>query len=158
MQTAKDLLEPALVVSPDMAVEPLARLLLRANADGACVVQEGRLVGVVTVMDLLFKQRLVEPPAYVAVLDAIIPLTSQKRWEEQSRRIAGANAADIMSSPAITVTPDATIHKVATLMVDQHLTMVPVVEHGGLLGIVTKQGLLGASGIAGDLADGESES
>jgi len=129
MQTARDVLQPALVVSPGVEIEPLARLFLTSAADGACVIEEGRLVGVVTVMDLLFKQR-------------------------QGRRVAGGCARDIMNTPPITVAPSASLDQIATLMVERHLTMVPVVEHDGVVGVVTKQGLLAASGLAGDEVEG----
>ncbi len=49
---------------------------------------------------------------------------------------------DIMSSPVITVTPETSIQAVAQLMRDRHISGVPVVEHGRLIGTVTEVDLI----------------
>lgn len=50
---------------------------------------------------------------------------------------------DIMSSPAITVTPDASVRDVARIMRENHISGVPVVdENNNLLGIVTEIDLI----------------
>jgi CBS domain-containing protein len=42
----------------------------------------------------------------------------------------------------VTVEPERLVSEVARMMVEQHLTIVPVVEDGKLLGMITKQALL----------------
>ncbi len=50
---------------------------------------------------------------------------------------------DIMSSPAITVTPDASVRDVARIMRENHISGVPVVdENQNLLGLVTEIDLI----------------
>jgi CBS domain-containing protein len=51
--------------------------------------------------------------------------------------------ADVMSKPAITVTPDATILDAARLMLQHHISGLPVVDAGGaVVGIVSEGDLL----------------
>lgn len=145
MTTARDILSTdALIVNPEMPVADLARTLLTTAEEGACVVEEGRLVGVVTAMDLVYKEKNVHLPTVFAFMDAVIPI-GWKRAEEELEKIAGLTVAEIMSQDAVTVGPDADLHELATLMVEQHLTMLPVVEGDLLLGVVDKRAVLAAA-------------
>ncbi|HEX6262677.1 MAG TPA: CBS domain-containing protein [Actinomycetota bacterium] len=52
-------------------------------------------------------------------------------------------ARDIMSRPAITVTPETPLKRVAELMVDHRIALVPVVDaSGNLLGVISEADLL----------------
>ena len=51
--------------------------------------------------------------------------------------------SDIMTSDVISVTPDVKVAQITRLLVDNHLTGVPVVdEHGIVLGIITEEDLI----------------
>ncbi len=60
---------------------------------------------------------------------------------------------DIMSSPAITVTPDTSLPAATALMRDKRIRHLPVVENGRLVGIVSRGDLREASITAGINAD-----
>lgn len=52
-------------------------------------------------------------------------------------------AADVMTAPVITITPDATLGVVAELLVTRHISGVPVVEPDGtLVGILSESDLI----------------
>ncbi|MGQ0546313.1 MAG: CBS domain-containing protein [Betaproteobacteria bacterium] len=51
-------------------------------------------------------------------------------------------AKDIMTSPVVSVGPDATVREVAALMLDMRISAVPVLEAGRLAGIVSEADLL----------------
>jgi CBS domain-containing protein len=60
-----------------------------------------------------------------------------------SRRHWGLTAGELMTSPAITIYPDATIAAAARVMNQHHVKLLPVVDSGGVLaGIVTRRELL----------------
>jgi len=60
-------------------------------------------------------------------------------------------AADVMTTAVITVMPDTSIHEIAKLLCDHHISGVPVVgEDGQLLGIVSEGDLIGHAGLAGE--------
>lgn len=149
MKTARELMQDADTVGPETPTRALADTLLASGEDGVCVVDDtGRLIGVVTTMDLVFKEKKVHLPTFIAILDAVIPLGNMQDVEEEMRKIAGATAGDLMTRKVISVGPSDTMDQVATLMVEKHLTMVPVVDEGRLLGVVTKRSLLLGSGLA----------
>lgn len=145
MTRARELLDPApLVVDQATPVRELANLLLSSGAEGACVLESGRLVGVVTAMDLVFQEKDPRLPSLFTFMDAVIPL-GWKRVEEELHKIAGVTVGQIMSAHPVTVGPDEDLHRIATLMVERHLSMVPVVEDGVLLGVVDKRRVLKAA-------------
>jgi CBS domain-containing protein len=52
------------------------------------------------------------------------------------------NAAQIMTHPVITVTPETTIIEAAQLMLQHHISGLPVVDGGAVVGIITEGDLL----------------
>jgi CBS domain-containing protein len=52
------------------------------------------------------------------------------------------NARDIMTQPAITVTPDTTVPDIARLLLDRHISGVPVVDGDLLVGVVSEGDLI----------------
>jgi CBS domain-containing protein len=142
---AREVMVEALTVIPTRSVRDLAQLLLRERSDGACVIENGRLVGVVTTMDLVFQEKQVHLPSILSVMDFAIPLEPPQRLREELDKIAGTRVVDIMSRTPIFVTPETPISEVASLMVDKHLTIVPVVEGDRVIGMITKHALLRSS-------------
>jgi CBS domain-containing protein len=142
---AREIMVEALTVVPTRSVRDLVQLLLTSRSDGACVVEDGRLVGVVTTMDLVFQEKQVHIPSILTFMDFAIPLEPPDRLRQELDKISGTRVADIMSPHPIFVDPDKPMSEVASLMVEQHLTIVPVVEGERVIGMITKQALLHAA-------------
>ena len=110
----------------------IARRLAEHKVGGVPVLTMGRHVaGVVSEGDLL-AARDGNPAA-------------GRRWPGWPRRQRhhGTMAEDLMTSPAITIRPDATIAAAARLMNAHHVRFLPVVDSvGRLLGIVSRRDLL----------------
>lgn len=146
MPSAKEVMHTeAIVVPPSMSVQSLAELLIKENSDGACVVEDGKLIGVATAMDLVFQEKNPHIPKVIALLDSVIPLESSKRTREEIDKISGTWVRDIMSDEPITIGPDTPLSDAATMMVEKHLTILPVVQDGELLGAITKRDVLKAA-------------
>jgi CBS domain-containing protein len=111
----------------------IARRLAEHKVGGVPVLTMGRHVaGVVSEGDLL------------AARDGN-PAAGRRRlgWPRRRQRHHGAMAEDLMTSPAITIRPDATIAAAARLMNAHHVRFLPVVDSAGrLLGIVSRRDLL----------------
>lgn len=131
-----------LTVTPDLPVKELAALFVSRRQDGACVVRQGELVGVVTAMDLVFQSQPPHMPSFFHFLEALIPLENPARVEQDLRKLAGATVGEVMTPAVVSVGPDEPLASVAERMVSRHLSMVPVVEGGRLLGAVTKAAVL----------------
>jgi CBS domain-containing protein len=142
LKLARDLMQAAVTVSPALGVRELAWTLLEAGVEGACVVDAGRLVGVITAMDLVHREAKVPTPSTFPLLDALIPVPGAALAEAE--RMFAARAGEAMSHPPITVTAEAPLEQVASLLVGQHLTVLPVISGERLLGMITKASLLRA--------------
>jgi len=124
----------ASVVSVDRITpyKEIARRLAEHKVGGVPVLTMGRHVaGVVSEGDLL------------AARDTN-PAAGRRRlgWPRRPRH-HGTLAEDLMTSPAITIRPDATIAAAARLMNAHHVRFLPVVDSvGRLLGIVSRRDLL----------------
>jgi CBS domain-containing protein len=124
----------ASVVSVDRITpyKEIARRLAEHKVGGVPVLTMGRHVaGVVSEGDLL------------AARDTN-PAAGRRRlgWPRRPRQ-HGTLAEDLMTSPAITIRPDATIAAAARLMNAHHVRFLPVVDPvGRLLGIVSRRDLL----------------
>ena len=91
------------------------------------VVQAGRLVGVVSERDLL---------------RASLSVLSGHRDEERRAFLHVVEIARVMSSPAIVIEPDASVHKAALLMAERKIGCLPVVKGEQLEGMVTDTDVL----------------
>lgn len=140
MITARDIMKADVVtIGPTATVRELAELLSTHEISGVPVVDEsGDLVGVVTEGDVILQDADLHFPHYLQFLDSIIYLESVRKFEERFRKTFGNRVADVMSTEVVTVSPDASIHEVTTLMADNGVNRLPVLEEGRLVGIITR--------------------
>ncbi|MFF0663507.1 CBS domain-containing protein [Streptomyces parvulus] len=95
---------------------------------------EGRVVGVVSEADLLPKEEF---------RDSDPDRFTQMRRLADLAKAGGLTAADVMSAPAVTVHPHATLAEAARIMVRRRVKRLPVVSSEGLLeGVVSRGDLL----------------
>jgi CBS domain-containing protein len=100
-------------VSPDACVYDAIEIMADKHVGALMVVFEGALVGVVSERDYARK----------------VILQGKSSKETQVK--------EIMTSPAIFVTPDQTVEDGMRIMTDKHIRHLPVVEEGILLGVVS---------------------
>jgi CBS-domain-containing membrane protein len=101
----------------------------------ACPVLDatGRVIGVVSEADLLLKE--VGPEPFTGPARS---LRASGRHGERAKA-AGATAAELMSVPPVTISPDASVADAARLMYDRGVKRLPVVDGAGhLAGIVSR--------------------
>ncbi|MEQ1567572.1 MAG: CBS domain-containing protein [Myxococcota bacterium] len=141
MQHARDLMEPPVIVAPDLSLVELARVFVDRGVEALCVVEGERLVGVVTGMDLVYREKKVHPPMSVVVLDLVFQL-GMRRAESELHKMAATRVDALMTHKVVTATPATPIDELATWMVEQHLSMIPVLEGDRLVGVVTRREML----------------
>lgn len=144
MIRAKDIMTKEIVtVLPQTPVAEAAKLLIEKHYNGLPVVDEGgRLTGIICQDDLIFQQKKIPLPSFFTVLDGLIPLSSDKNIEKEVRKIAAATVENAMTPDPITVSPEARIEEIATLMIKHDIHTLPVVEQGVLMGIIGKEDIL----------------
>jgi CBS-domain-containing membrane protein len=116
----------------------IARLLTEHRISGIPVLTMGRHVaGVVTEADLLAME---DKPARRA---RAAHASGDHLWSRHAKPHHALLAGELMTSPAITIHPDATIPGAARVMNANHVRRLPVVdEDGKLIGIVSRRDLL----------------
>ena len=93
-----------------------------------------RVIGVVSEADLLVKE------AVQATGTSIIAALRHVREEDKAK---ATTAAELMSRPAITIGPDASVAEAARTMYDRRIKRLPVVDAAGrLLGIISRADVL----------------
>jgi CBS domain-containing protein len=116
--------------------EIVARLAQHRISAVPVVDADRRVLGIVTEADLLLKQEHPDPKA-------TIPLIWTRRRRQERAKAAAAVAAKLMTTPAVTVPPTATITEAARRMHTARVKRLPVVdERGQLLGMVSRADLL----------------
>jgi len=139
----RDIMTAEVVVAePDTSVNLVARLMASRDISGVPVVEDGRLVGIVTELDLIVRNTRLEPPAFFALLDARIPLETPTHYRERIRHMLGTLARDVMTEKVVSVGPDEELESLAAIMVKQRVNPLPVVEDGRLVGIVSRSDII----------------
>jgi CBS domain-containing protein len=117
--------------------QEIDRLLSRHRISGVPVLKMGReVVGVVSESDLLAAEDESHRQARMAG-------SMGRRWHLRKQPYVRLTAGALMTSPAITIGPDATIPAAARLMSTHQITRLPVIdEKGKLIGIVSRRDLL----------------
>lgn len=128
-----------ITVEEDALFKEIAEALMEHDIGGAPVVDTaGQIVGIVTDGDLLEKEAFPRHDRHRrARLAAFIAGESA-----HERKAAGLRARDIMTAPPVIVGPDEPVHAAARLMVTGRVHRLPVVEHGRLVGIVSRHDVL----------------
>ena len=142
--TARDIMTPdPITVGPEMTVTDAAQLMTEKHVGALPVVEGGKMVGLVTESDLIMQDAKVHFPTYLSLLGGyVFAPGSTERFEDSLRKAVGATVADVMSDDPVTVTPDALVTDVATLLVDRDVSRVLVVEGEALVGIISKHDIV----------------
>lgn len=148
MVKARDLMTTDVVsVTPSTTVEELARLFVTHRISGAPVVDdEGTLVGIVTENDLISQNKRLHIPTVIRLFDAFIMLGSQTKIEREIKKMAAATVEEICTKKVITVSVDAPLEEIATIMAEKKVHLIPVVEGKRLVGIIGKIDLIRSMG------------
>jgi len=146
MQTAKDVMSAnPISILATAEVAEAAKLLLEKKFNGLPVVDEsGQLVGVLCQSDLIAQQKRLKLPSVFTLLDGFFPLSSEREFEKEMQKITATRVEQAMTRNPVSVTPDTALEEVATIMAEQKLYTLPVVEDGQLVGVVGKEDILRA--------------
>ncbi|MER6098609.1 CBS domain-containing protein [Streptomyces sp. NPDC001728] len=122
-------------VRPGAQFKEIVTAMERWKVTAVPVVEgEGRVVGVVSEADLLVKEEF---------HDHRPGLVEQMRHLDATAKAGSRRAEDLMTSPAVTVAPDASLSRAARLMAAHRVKRLPVVDASGVVqGIVSRSDLL----------------
>jgi CBS-domain-containing membrane protein len=129
--------QDVVTVDERASFKEVAKLLTEHRVSALPVLDgEGRVVGIVSEADLLLKEEFPEGPPEARLLQG-------RRRRETRAKVAGDTVAEVMTSPAVTIGPDASVPEAARLLHRHGVKRLPVVDPAGpLLGIVSRGDLL----------------
>ncbi len=129
MQASDVMSTPVHVLGPDDSAAYARNAMIRHRCSRLLVVDEDRLVGIVTKKDLGYRLRQAEPAWRRRPIDRI-PIRL------------------LMTPDPISVAPDLTVGALAGIMLELGIGGLPVVDDCALVGIVTRSDLLGSTSVA----------
>jgi CBS domain-containing protein len=102
-------------VTPETQVGDAVTLMINQDISSVVVVREGKLAGLVTLREVLRGLHRLGP------------------------KLTGVPVAQIMTAQPITGHPDDSVHQLRTVMTENHITHLPILEKGALIGIISFQ-------------------
>jgi CBS domain-containing protein len=148
MRTVADIMERDVpTVAPSDGVEEVLRVMREHELPGVPVANEGgRLLGIITEADLVLSEEGsdLHLPHYFELFGGFIFLEPLKPFEDRLRKAFASKARDLMTEDPVTVEPSATVAEAARLIASKKHNRLPVVEHGRLVGVVTRLDVLDA--------------
>jgi CBS domain-containing protein len=129
-------------LGPDETVEAAIKLFAESDISGAPVVDGGRLVGIVTEGDLIFRDADIKAPGFLDILGGLIPLGSWDEYRKEALKSAGVTVDEVMTRELITISPGASLAEASTIMAEKRVKILPVAEDDTLRGIITRMDIL----------------
>lgn len=113
---AKDvMIKKLLAISPDEKIALAHMTMIRNNIGGIPVVENGKLVGIITQRDILLAR---------------------------GYEIGRLSVRHLMTKDVITATPETPLKEVLGIMLDKRIERIPVVEDGKLVGLIVHSKIL----------------
>jgi len=125
MKVREIMTSEVVTVNPETDLRTLKEMFERYDFNSFPVVEGGRMVGIVSKLDLL---KAFSPGLNVSLGRAL--------------KLYSKDAADIMHTATIFVSPDDDVSKAADYMVEFKLRSVPVLDKGVLKGMVSRQDII----------------
>jgi CBS domain-containing protein len=128
-------------------VESVLKVLRAHELPGVPVINEGgRCVGIITEADLVLSEEDADLhlPHYFELFGGFVFLESLGHFEERLRKATAALARDLMTEDPVTIEPDASVQEAARKISRSKHNRLPVIEHGRLVGVVTRVDVLEA--------------
>jgi CBS domain-containing protein len=134
-------------VYPSDPVESVLKVLRSHELPGVPVINEGgRCVGIITEADLVISEEGADLhlPHYFQLFGGVVFLESMSAFEERVRKAFASTAEDMMTPDPVTIEAGASVEEAAKLIASRKHNRLPVVEHGRLVGVVTRVAVLDA--------------
>lgn len=132
MRVADVMARKLVTVGPDDSLRHAAELMADNKVSGLPVVENGKLVGVLTESDFVELSTGQGRRRWVDVL------FGRAQAQNEATRVG-----DLMTASPVTIAPDRRLRDAGRLMLDARVKRLPVVdEHGNLLGIISRADVL----------------
>lgn len=141
MLTRQIMTQNLITVSPETPVAAAAKTMLDNHISGLPVIENGKLVGIVTEGDFLRRAELGTELKRPNWLQFILGAGREAADYVQAH---GRKVVDVMTRDPVTVSEDTSLQDLVAAMEAHHVKRLPVMRDGRLVGIVTRANLLRA--------------
>jgi CBS domain-containing protein len=147
-ETVRDIMETDVprVYETD-SIDKVLRVMRDSGLSGVPVINEGgRCVGMITDDDLVMtgEDADLHLPHYFELFGGLVFLEPMSHFGERLRKATAATAEDLMTADPVTVEAGATVREAARLIAAKKHNRLPVIDHGRLVGVVTRVDVLDA--------------
>ncbi|MBI3335269.1 MAG: CBS domain-containing protein [Candidatus Portnoybacteria bacterium] len=140
----KDIMTKEVVTfSPDMPISEAANVLVTRNFTGAPVMEDARLVGIVTEADFLTRGEAIHLPTFLHLFSQVkVFRKDEARFKQEFYKFLNTKVKDIMTKEVITVEPETNVEELARMFTAKRINPIPVVSQGKLAGIVSRSDIV----------------
>ena len=153
MITAKELMNKRVICfEPEDSIFDAARIFAREDISGAPVVENDRLIGIVSISDVVkFMTTKItdsniiehEPQSLSFLLLNLAKMGKDYMgFKKEIGRLSHTKVKDVMSKEVLIISPDMTLIEIAELMDKKDVNRLPVIEKDKLVGMVSRADLL----------------
>ena len=124
---------PVITVKKNATIKECGDLLQKHNINGAPVVDNSRVVGVITRADI-FRSIL---PRYPEIYKDEQQLMDLEYIEARIDKVSKLKVSEVMVSPAMTLDEETSVLKAGSILTLRRIKQMPVMEADKLVGIIT---------------------
>jgi CBS domain-containing protein len=129
-------------IAPEASIRDVAKILVEHRISGLPVCDpDGRVLGIVSEGDILYKEHDPREGHAGGPLGWIVDGAPNFAGYVKAKALTAAKA---MTTPTLTIAPEATVAEAARTMCEYRVNRLPVIEDGKLVGIVTRADLVRA--------------
>lgn len=133
---------------PDDTIFDAAKVFSEKNISGAPVVENEKVVGVVSESDIVnfMSMKFGKKPSVLPSISLIIFsfIKEQTKFKDEIERISKTKIKDIMSKEIVCAHPEMNLLDAASLMKKKDVNRLPVIDKGKLVGIIARADLIRA--------------
>lgn len=146
MKVARDIMtKNVITVKKDQPISDLSKIFVENHFNGVPVLDDaGKVIGMVTQGNLIEQNKNLHIPTVIALFDAVLFLDSEKKFEDDVKKLTGSKIEDIYHENPITVSLDTDLGEITTLMADNDVHTLPVLDDDKLVGIIGKKDVIRA--------------
>lgn len=133
MKVKEIMKSPVITVNKDATIKECGDVLEKHGINGAPVVDDDHVVGLITRADI-FRSIL---PRYPEIFKDEKHLMDFEYMEERIRKVTKIEVSELMGSPAMTLDQETPIVKAGSIMVLRKIKQMPVMKDDKLVGIIT---------------------
>lgn len=146
MKISQIMTKKVITVHPEMAIEKVAKLLVKHRIHGIPVINEEKeVVGIITEVDFFTKNKEnIYLPQYISLLKKINPVEiDSRKQKEYLKKIKEAKIKDIMTANCVCLEEDSSISEALKIFKKNNFNMLPVVnDKKRLAGVVSLSDLI----------------